>query len=240
MPRLFIPPDWIEIDKVTFPPEYARHLTALGFQKGDQLTVLDDTGWEHEIVLVEVSDGTAVAQVAKKTLAPGERRTKITLYQGLVSPDDFEEILCRGTELGLVEFVPITCDRCDVPEIETFDESMLEAWRKRISTVAEAAKRGRRPRLRATVLFDTALDQAVHSGTALMIWEGEDSQDIQMVIKETPFSVHLFAPPPAGFSSDEVDRACQLGALPVRPPLESTEEIFVGLLTSQAILDELG
>jgi 16S rRNA (uracil1498-N3)-methyltransferase len=178
--------------------------------------------------------------VVHKRLAAGERRTKISLYQGLVAPSVFELILRRGTELGIVEFVPIACDRCQMPDLGTFDEAMLEAWGEDIVGVAQETDRGRLPRLRPATLFDAGLDQATRRGTALIIWEGEGSRDVRWVTDEKPFSIHLLSPPPAGFTSGEVDRAEQHGAVPVRPPFDPTGDTPVGLLTSQAIFEQLG
>lgn len=240
MRRLFIPPDWIEVDKVVFPSEFTLRLRALGFEEGDHLVVLDDSGWEHEITLTEVDSGGAIAWVVKKTLASGERRTKISLYQGLVAPDDFEEILRRGTELGIVEFVPLVCDRCRVPDLDTFDEVMLEDWRETIERVATESMRGRLPRLGPAVLFDVGLERATRRGKSLIVWDGENGRDLHVALEHNPFSIRLFAPPPAGFTPDEVDRANQRGVVPVRPPFDPNETTSVGLWTSQAIFEQLG
>lgn len=240
MRRVFISPDCIELDKVTFPPEFTRRLTMLRLGRGDHLIVLDNSGWEYEVALTRVGDGAAVGHVVEKTLVAGERRTKISLYQGLVPPDDFEEILRRGTKLGIVEFVPLACDRCEVPDLHTFDESMLKGWREMIVAVSEEAKRGRLPRLGPAVFFDAALDRVTRRGTSLIIWEGEGSQDILTLTEDKPFSIHLLAPPPDGFTPREVDRASQRGVIPVRPPFDPFGGTPVGLLTSQAIFEQLG
>lgn len=240
MRRIFIPPEWIAIDRVSFPPEFARRLVMLGLGDGDHLIVLDNSGWEHEAVLRTVGDRGAVAQVVKKVLAAGERRTKISLCQGLVPPGDFAEIVRRGTELGIVEFVPMACDRSAVPDLDTFDEPMLDEWREIIVSVSERAERGRLARVRPAILFDTALERVTRRGTPLMIWDGADSQDVRTVAEGRPFSIYLLAPPPDGFTRREVDRARQRGVIPVRPPFDPLDGTPTGLLVSQAIYEQLG
>jgi 16S rRNA (uracil1498-N3)-methyltransferase len=240
MRRVFIPPAWIHVGNVAFPAGFGRRLAALGLDAGSHMIVLDDTGWEYEVEFTHVASDGASAQVVHRRLAAGERRTKISLYQGLVSPQLFELILRRGTELGIVEFVPIACDRCQMPDLGTFDEAMLEAWGEGIVRAAEATERGRLPRLRPATLFDAGLDQATRRGTALIIWEGEGSRDIRMVTGDRPFAIHLISPPPAGFTASEVDRAERHGAVAVRPPYDPAGDTPVGLLTSQAIFEQLG
>lgn len=240
MRRVFIPPAWINIDRVEFPVGFGRRLAALGLHAGSQVVLLDDTGWEYEVELIKFENSGALGQVVHKRLAAGERRTKISLYQGLVALPVFELILRRGTELGIVEFVPIACDRCQVPDVGTFDEAMLEAWGEDIVRVAEETERGRLPRLRPATLFDAGLDQATRRGTALIVWEGEGSRDIRWLANEKPFSIHLLSPPPAGFTAGEVERAERHGAVPIRPPFDPLGDTPVGLLTSQAIFEQLG
>lgn len=240
MRRLFISSDCIQVDKVRFPAELVHRLTRLGLRQGDHLIVLDNSGWEHEVTLIEVGSRMALGHVVKKTLAAGERRTKISLYQGLVSPDKFAEILRQGTQLGIVEFVPMACDRCEVHDVGTFDEPMLKEWREMIVGVAEDARRGRLPLLRSAILFDAALNRVTRRGTSLIIWQGEDSQDIRSVTEGRPFSIHLLAPPPDGFTPREVDLASHHGVIPIRPPFDPFGRRSASLLVSQAIFEQLG
>lgn len=240
MRRQFIPPDWIEVDTVSFPREFMQQPTMLGLGTGDRLIVLDNSGWEHEVTLTRMGGDVTLAQVVRKTLAAGERRTKISLYQGLVPSKSFAEILRRGTALGIVEFVPVACDRCEVPELDAFDESMLTRWREMMLAVAEETARGRLPQLRPAILFDTTLEHVTRRGTSLIIWEGDGSQDIRAVTEDRPFSICLLAPPPDGFAPQEVDRARQRGVIPVRPPFDPVGGTPAGLLISQAIFEQLG
>ncbi|MFQ5594396.1 MAG: RsmE family RNA methyltransferase [Anaerolineae bacterium] len=240
MRRQFIPPDWIDVDKVSFPPEFIHQPAMLGLGTGDHLIVLDNSGWEHEVTLTKVGDDVALAKVVRKSLAAGERRTKISLYQGLVSPEGFAEILRSGTALGIVEFVPVACDRSEVPDLDTFDESMLARWREMLLNVAQESERGRLPQVRPATLFDAALERVTRRGTSLIIWDGADSQDIRAVTEDKPFSIRLLAPPPDGFTAQEVDRALQRGVIPVRPPFDPVGGTPAGLLISQAIFEQLG
>jgi len=240
MRRVFISPDWINVNKVSFSPKFMQRPAMLDLGSGDHLIVLDNSGWEHEVMLASVGDDGAEAQVVSKTLAAGERRTKISLCQGLVPPSRFAEIVRRGTELGIVEFVPMACDRCAIPDLDTFDEPMLGEWREMVIAVSEKTGRGRLPQVRPAILFDTALERVTRRGTSLIVWEGAGSQDIHAVTEAKPFSISLLAPPPDGFTAQEVDRASQRGVIPVRPPFDPVGGTPAGLLISQAIFEQLG
>lgn len=240
MHRLFIPPNCIEVNEVSFPPEVVSRLSALELSPGDHLIVLDDSGWEHEVILTEMDDRFAVGRVVKKTLAAGERRTKISLYQGAMPPEDFEEVLRLGTQLGIVEFVPVVCERCELPDPGLFGEAALARWREIITPVAEQTLRGRLPRVRPAISFDAALERMMLPGKPLIVWDSQDGQDVEAVIQDKPFSIHLLAPPPDGFTPQEVERAIGQGIIPVRPPFDLLNEMPVGLLTCRDIFNQLG
>lgn len=238
--RFFIPPDWIEVDRVTLPVEFVDQLTGLGLQVGDHFIVLDDSGWEYEVTLTTTGDGLGQARVVRRGLAPGERRTKIGLCQGLLPLEAFTELLQEGTRLGIVEFIPIITARSHLAEGDTFIEANMARWSEMIATVAAESGRGRLPRLRPAVMLETALDQVTRWGTSLMIWEGHGAQELDAVLEKRPFSIYLFAPPPDGFTSEEVARARQRGVTPIRPPRERMRKTPVGLETSRIIFERLG
>ncbi len=240
MRRFFIPPEWIEVDRVTLPLEFVDRLTTLGLRVGDPFIVLDDSGWEYEVILTAAEDDAGQAQVVRRGLAPGERRTKIGLYQGLLPPGEFAEILRVGTQIGVVEFVPVITARSQVAEGEAFGEANMARWSEMITTVAAETGRGRLPRLRPAELFEAALDRVARWGTSLMIWEGEGSHELDVVLEERPFSIHLFAPPPDGFTPEEAERALQRGVTLVHPPFDPLGQAAVGITTCRLIFESLG
>lgn len=240
MHRFFIPPDWIEVDRVMLPVEFMDRLLGLGVQVGDHFVVLDDSGWEYEVRLTTTEDGAGQARVVRRGLAPGERRTKIGLCQGLLPLETFTELLEEGTRLGIVEFIPVITARSHLAEGDTFVEANMARWSEMIATVAAESGRGRLPRLRPAVMLETALDQVTRWGTSLMIWEGEGAQELDAVLETRPFSIYLFAPPPDGFTPDEATRARQRGVTLIHPPRERVRKMPIGLETSRIIFQRLG
>lgn len=236
MRRFFISPQWLRDDGVALPASFARRLLALGLGVGDQAVLLDDWGWAYQVELTALAKDGAVGRVVGRSLAGGERRTKITLYQGLMRPRPFATLLRKGTELGLVEFVPLITDRCTIASLDSFREERLASWRKVIRETAERAGRGRIPRLRPAMLFDPACDRAGRSGLSLILWK-EAEASLESVLQHRPFSINLFAGPPAGFTAQEVDRARGYGVIPVS--LSLVRAGTAGLTASQIILDHL-
>jgi 16S rRNA (uracil1498-N3)-methyltransferase len=125
MHRFFIPSDWIEADRVRLEGSLVHQLSrVLRLKPDDRIIVLDDSGWEQEVVLVHFAADHVLGHVVAKRLSSGEPRTKISLYQSVLKGQRFEFVLQKGTELGLVEFVPMIASRCVM-------SSLVLSWRRR-------------------------------------------------------------------------------------------------------------
>ena len=119
MHRFFIPTSWIRGNEVTVTGPQAHQIAhVLRMQPGDTMFVLDNSGWEIETRLVAVGRDAVQGEVLHRRLASGEPRTKISLYQGALRSKNFELVLQKGTELGMVEFVPLIAERCVVSDLE--------------------------------------------------------------------------------------------------------------------------
>jgi 16S rRNA (uracil1498-N3)-methyltransferase len=237
MRRFFVSARWLRGDDAIFPASFARRLLALDLGVGDRVVLLDDYGWAYSVELTALAEDGAVARVVGMTLAGGEPRIKITLYQGLMQPRPFATLLRKGTELGLVEFVPLITDRCTIASLGGLKEDRLARWQKVIQQTAEEAGRGRIPRLQPAMLFDAACDRASRCGPSFLLWEEAEAR-LESVLHHQFFSINLFAGPPAGFTAQEVDRACGYGAIPAR--LGPMEAGMAGLTASRMIFGQQG
>jgi 16S rRNA (uracil1498-N3)-methyltransferase len=184
-----------------------------------------------------------------RRLASSEPRTKISLYQGVLRNKNFELVLQKGTELGIVEFVPLIAERCVVSDLEAV-EKKRSRWEWIIQEAAEQCRRGRKPVLRSAILFAKACDQARQSGgLSLMPWEEEKGVSLCDALgnappgrgqKRSPFSINLFVGPEGGFTSSEVQVARSYGLVPLTLGPRILRAETAGIATSAAILYGLG
>jgi len=134
------------------------------------------------VEITRVERQRVTGRVVDKRLATGEPRTKITLYQGVLRLRRFEFALQKGTELGIVEFVPLITDRCIISSVEDVDKKM-ERWQRIVVEAAEQSRRGRLPRLQPAMLLPQACERAKRmSGLSLMPWGGEGSTSLRAVL----------------------------------------------------------
>lgn len=221
MQRFFVSPESLGSGKVEITgPQVHQIRNVLRMSPGDQFTVLDDSGWEYQVEVAVLDRERVEARILNKKLAVAEPRTKITLYQAVLKAPSFELVLQKGTELGVVEFVPIISDRCVISALDDVSESKMQRWRRIIQEAAEQSGRGRLPRLRPVLFFPQACERARHSDLALLPWEEERRTTLHSVLtsypdKWRPFSVSIFVGPEGGFTSKEVDHARHYGIIPV-------------------------
>lgn len=256
MYRFFVSPNQLEGNKVTFTGPAVHHIrNVLRLGPGDSIVVLDNSGWEREAEIVEVDQGQVVGRILSKTLATGEPRTKVSLYQGMLKGGHFEFVLQKGTELGIVEFVPVVTQRCIIAGLDEVNKKM-DRWERIVQEAAEQSRRGRLPRLESAMIFPRACERAKRTGgLSLMPWEEEERINLKLVFgkgeKETrksdarsfpykPFSVNLFIGPEGGFAFEEVILAQQYGIVPITLGPRILRAETAGLVVAAAILYELG
>jgi 16S rRNA (uracil1498-N3)-methyltransferase len=256
MHRFFVSPDQLEDDKVTITGPAAHHIRdVLRLGPGDSVVVLDNSGWEREVGILEVGREQVVGRVLSKTLATGEPRTKVSLFQGVLKGSHFELVLQKGTELGIVEFVPLISQRCVIASLDDVNKRMSR-WQRIVQEAAEQSRRGRLPLLESAMTFSRACERAKRTGgLSLIPWEDEERVNLKLVLgkgetkskgKEPPsfpsrpFSVNLFIGPEGGFTLEEAILAQRYGIIPITLGPRILRAETAGLVAAAAILYELG
>ncbi|MHC4464517.1 MAG: RsmE family RNA methyltransferase, partial [Planctomycetota bacterium] len=102
MNRFFVSEENLQGDTVVLGREQAHQIrNVLRMEAGQRVIVLDNCGWEYEVILTAVGKSEVTGRVAEKRPASGEPRAQITLYQSLLKRDKFEWVLQKCTEVGV-------------------------------------------------------------------------------------------------------------------------------------------
>jgi 16S rRNA (uracil1498-N3)-methyltransferase len=235
--RVFVTPGSCDEGWLTLGGKEADRLYLRGARSGDRLVALDDSGWEMTIAIEHATPESIGGKVVERQVA-SERRTKISLYHGLLHPSDFRRLLAGATGLGVVAFVPVITDLSIIPVLGDDGRTAGEGeWPRLVRDAAESSGRGRCPTVGQPMLLSHALDKALRSGTVLMVGDGGAS--LEEALSGRPFSIDLFCPPPAGFSIEERSLAAARdvttihsaasGPDPVQPVLATLEAMYAGL-----------
>jgi 16S rRNA (uracil1498-N3)-methyltransferase len=182
MHRFFVPPSWVQTDRIALSGAVVHQIRdVLRLQPGDVIVALDDSGWEYSVRLESVSREQVSGRIEQKALSRSEPRTKITLYQSMLKGHRFEWALQKGTELGVVEFVPMVSDRCVISSLDV-GQSKLGRWQRIIKEAAEQSRRARLPRLHAPMLFTQACERARCADLAVVPWEEENQRTLRSML----------------------------------------------------------
>ncbi len=216
----------------------------LRMQPGDAIVVLDNEGFEYDVVLTELARDKAIGRILQKRAGSGEPSVRLALCQALLRREKFELVLQKCTEIGVARFIPLITQRTVVRGPAAATPRKLARWRRIVTEAAEQSGRARIPSLDSPVHLDQApqwLDafdrciiaspQQEHTSLAEALGAGR---------KDPPRTVALLIGPEGGFSEQELQRAARAGAVPfgLGPRILRTETAAV--VASALVLHELG
>lgn len=211
MHRFFVSPSSISGDAVIFPRDLSRQVSrVLRMSSGDEVTVLDDTGWEYTVALSAVGASHTEGRITSRREGQGEPSIRLTLYQAMIRPERFEWALQKCTELGVSHFVPVVTRRT-ARRFTGVSANRRERWQRIIREAAEQSRRSKLPTLDEPQPLAEALKSAPHPG--LMAWEAETVQSLKSSLARWTDvaadlgTLSIFIGPEGGFDSEEVELA---------------------------------
>ena len=250
MHRFFIPPQWIDGDRVVIEGRQVHQLRdVLRLAPGDHIVALDNSGWEYEVELGSLSPEHVEGVICSRNAALTEPATRIVLYQALLKGNRFEIVLQKCTELGVSGFVPLLCERCVMGHLRDVTEGKMERWQRIIAEAAEQSRRGKLPFLQPVMFFQQACQQA--KGLSLMAWEGEQAMGLRALLRSRrprarkaserkPFLVNIVIGPEGGFSQSEVEFARNCGLVPITMGERILRAETAGIAATSVVLYEFG
>ncbi len=213
----------------------------LRIKPSERIIVLDNTGFEYEVVLTNVGKEKVVGQIDSRQAAPGEPDVQITLYQSMLSREKFELVLQKCTEVGVSRFAPIITRRSIVRHVDTVTPKKLERWKSIVTEAAEQSHRGRIPELAPPVRFEKVVSELNTFDCCLIASPTEREMTLRKALRsrEQLQSIALFIGPEGGFSEEEVRLATDAGAIScsLGPRILRTET--AAIVAAALILHEL-
>lgn len=227
----------IHDDQIVFSPEQAHQITAvLRMEPGQSVVVLDNDGWEFEVVLADVNRKRVTAVIQNKRPVTTEPVSRVTLYQSLLKRDNFEWVLQKGTELGICQFVPLITERTVARLPKKTDR-----WQRIIVEAAEQSHRGRIPLLAEPMTLVQATQALPTQQIGLIPWEAADKGSIgEILVGMGETAVSLFIGPEGGFTKDEIKLARQHNITPITLGPRILRAETAAITATTIVLHELG
>ena len=194
----------------------AKHCAAvLRLRPGDALLLTDGAGrrWQGVCAVVQV----ACVQVEQlQPLHANEPNLHLELLQGLPKGERWEDLLEKGTELGIGAFRPLYTAH-SVPHLGACRvEKRLTRWREKLHAAVKQCERSQVPLLHAPVPLKDGLQQLPPPGKReLRLVLTERNPGAPWPARDRVEQVYLAVGPEGGWSESELPELEAAGFLPL-------------------------
>ena len=116
IPIFFAPPEAVQGEIIILPKTEAHHArTVLRLKNNCQVIVVDGFGKAFRGVITKLSSRRdAIVEIQNEIRGFGEPFADVTLAAGLSEGFKFDEVVQKGTELGIKKFVPLVTDKSKI------------------------------------------------------------------------------------------------------------------------------
>jgi 16S rRNA (uracil1498-N3)-methyltransferase len=215
----------------------------LRMKTGDDIIVLDNTGFEYQVRLTEILPDKVIGEIMHKKQSEAEPKTQISLFQSLLAREKFELVLQKCTEVGVKSFVPIVTERSIVRSPEKINDKKLARFESIITEAAEQSARGKIPTLASPVKFSQAVSELNDFDICLV---GSTKKGCSVTLKRilqkaeaALVKVALFIGPEGGFSEKEYEIFNSRGVLTFSLGKRILRTETAAIIASAVILHEL-
>lgn len=122
--------------------------------------------------------------------------TRILLYQALLKQDHFAEVVERGTEAGIADFIPLVTSRSIVREVTPNRD---QRWRKIATEATEQCRRAEVPRIHPVAQLKDLVPPV--AGIGMLLDPG--GVPLAAVVNSPLTEVQLVVGPEGGFTPEE-------------------------------------
>lgn len=239
--RFFVKADALSGRGVVLHEQAHQIRDVLRLRAGERIIVLDNQGWEYEVVLSSVGRSEVRGEVAQKRQAGGEPDVRIMLYQSMVSREKFEQVLQKCTEVGVAAFVPVIAQRSIIRDWKEIKTNKLQRWKRIIQEAAEQSHRGRIPELEPPIRFEEAAAR-IDNSRCWLVGSPTGGTSLTTCLKDfnCEGGVGLFIGPEGGFTDAEMEALLAHGAKAFSLGKRILRTETATVVASAIVLHELG
>lgn len=193
--------------------EEARHAACVARHKeGDEITVFNGRGLQYTGRIDRVQKNFVRGTLLKK-VALRRPAVELELYFAPNSRTGLEEVLDKGTQLGVAAFCPIVTARTEY-DVSARWEDKLPRWRQIMLSACKQCNTPLVPEIHEPIKFLTAVTDKTPS---LITYEAEEAHTVAWGMEKllSPKRVRVYVGPAGGWTDEEVVIAAQYGILPV-------------------------
>ena len=116
MRKFFVNSNQIEGNEIRIINEDVNHIkNVLRLKTGSKIKICDnDNNLNYICSLEKIEKEEIICKIIEKVESETESNVEIHVFQGLPKADKMEMVIQKGTELGVMEFIPVNFKRCIV------------------------------------------------------------------------------------------------------------------------------
>lgn len=191
----------------------------LRLSEGEEVVLNNCEGIEYLGKIASITKSEVIVNIIKKLNINNESKIKVHLFQGLPKGQKMDLIVQKGTELGIVEFIPTLTARVDVKLKGEFKK--LDRLNRIALEASKQSKRSIIPQVKEVIEFKEALDRLKEMDLVLVPYENAEDFGIKSLIRKLEKenadlsnikNVGILIGPEGGFEEEEIDTLKRQGA----------------------------
>lgn len=184
----------------------------LRLNEGEEVVLNNCEGVEYLGEIKSITKSEVIVSIIKKLDINNESSVKVHLFQGLPKGQKMDLIVQKGTELGVVEFIPTITARVDVKLKGEFKK--LDRLNRIALEASKQSKRSIVPQVNEVVEFDEAIRQLKEMDLVLIPYENAEDFGVKSLIKHLKNenkdlnsikNVGVLIGPEGGFEEEEIN-----------------------------------
>lgn len=207
MPQFYVPPELISGNTFSLDEEESHHLLKVHRSRpGDAIQLFDGAGRRFKATIDSI-DRKVVSGKILEELPEVPPRYRLILHVAALPRPKYEEILEKGTELGVAAFQVFTSERTVVKPSDT--DGRRDRSAAILMSASKQCGRARLPELLSASAFAEAV-AACRGAGGFLAYE-EDRGAALTGLPQVGHDVHVFIGPEGGFTRREVEQAKAAG-----------------------------
>lgn len=219
MNRFFAKSENIFSDHIVIDGLDVNHIkNVLRMKKDDELMVSGGNNTDYLCSIKEFTDDEIYLSIISANEADRELPCRIHLFQGLPKGDKMEMIIQKCVELGVNEIIPVAMKRSVVRLDDKKARSKVARWQLISESAAKQSGRTIIPCIHEVMSFKEAVNYAKDMDVKLIpyeLCEGMKATKEALSGLKSGMDVAVFIGPEGGLEVEEVEKAKELGIIPI-------------------------